>query len=174
MRYRPPPESAPQVQVTNPEQVGCLMRAPSRGACAVICAGLLQSWLIAWMWAFRPDDYDMFTSMSRVGDPFRFGAAPGAEEWIRTCHLVEGALLALLVVVGAVVAARLRLWPHLVVLLPMAPLLVAALLGLYYYLMVGELPITAVWLRAWRALVFAWLAGNLWATPWYRPRKEQP
>lgn len=171
MHYYPPPEPEPKVQVTNPEQVGCLMRAPSRGACAVICAGLLQSWMIAWTWAFRREDYEMIISGSRMGDPFRYGAAPGAEDWIRICHNLEGVALALLVVAAALVAARLRLWPHLVVLLPIAPLLVAAGLGLYYYLMMGELPMTAVWLRAWRAMALAWFAGNLWAAPWYRPGK---
>lgn len=170
MRDRLPTESDTPIQVTNPEQVGCLMRAPSRGASVVICAGLLQSWLIAWMWAFRPEDYEMFAAMSRVGDPFRFGAAPGAEEWIRTCHRAEGLVLVALVVMGAAAGMRLRVWPHLVGLLALAPLAAALGLGVYFYLLTGAVPVAEVWLRAWRALALAWLAGNLWATPWYRPR----
>jgi len=173
MRHGISDASGRDVSVANPEQVGCLMRAPSRGGCVVICAGLVQSWLIAWMWAYRREDYEMIMSASRMGDPFRHGAAPGAEQWIRTCHNLEGVALALLVVAGAMVAARLKLWPTLVVLLPSAPLVPALLLGVYYFADRGALPEATMWLRSWGALALAWLAGNLWAAPWYRPGQTE-
>ncbi|HUS81435.1 MAG TPA: hypothetical protein VM283_09230 [Armatimonadota bacterium] len=160
----------PGAQIEDRAQAGCLMTLPARAAAVIICLGLAQSWMLAWLWAFRREDYEMIISISRIGDPFELGVTEGAELWIHNCHFIEAGALIALVLAGIIIGGRLRIWPTLVALLPTVPLLMAALVGGWFWLTVGRLPDARVWLNAWRAMGLAYLAGYLWVVPWYRPR----
>jgi len=150
------------VEITNESDVGWLLTWPTRGACVVICAGLMQSWALAYMWAFKPEHYEMFTSISRIGDPFEFGVSEGAERWIRSCHQVEGVAFILLLIAGIVLRGRVRLWPGMVVMLVAVPLAMACVVATWHWAVTGVGAEPVVWAKAWGAMVWAFVAGGLW------------